>query len=183
MNAKKIAESPVSSARPKYLPAESLTREQRRSRRKRPIRGRTINVQRLAKWELETWRRMFPEAEYWRPRSRAECIQGPRPCPYVACKYHLYADVSSRSGAIKLNFPDLSVSDLVESCALDVADRGGATLEEVGEIMNLTRERIRQLEVRAMAKLHAARDMLELRECPEAPSRGKRQLPDLRQKR
>ena len=124
---------------------------------------------------------MYPETEYWRPRVRAECVEGPRPCPYVACKYHLYVDVS-RSGAIKLNFPDLSVWDLAESCALDVADRGGTTLEEVGEILNLTRERIRQLEVRAMAKLHAERDMRELRECADAGPRGKRRLPDLRDK-
>ena len=40
-----------------------------------------------------------------------------------------------------------------ETCALDVADRGGTTLEEVGAIMNLTRERIRQVEVKGLAKL------------------------------
>jgi DNA-directed RNA polymerase sigma subunit (sigma70/sigma32) len=40
-----------------------------------------------------------------------------------------------------------------ETCALDVADRGGITLEEVGEILNLTRERIRQVEVRGLTKM------------------------------
>ena len=40
-----------------------------------------------------------------------------------------------------------------ETCSLDVADRGGITLEEVGEILNLTRERIRQVEVRGLSKL------------------------------
>jgi DNA-directed RNA polymerase sigma subunit (sigma70/sigma32) len=40
-----------------------------------------------------------------------------------------------------------------ETCALDIADRSGVTLEEVGEIMNLTRERIRQVEVRGLLKL------------------------------
>ena len=34
-----------------------------------------------------------------------------------------------------------------------MAGRGGITLEEVGEIMNLTRERIRQVEVRGLLKL------------------------------
>ncbi len=34
-----------------------------------------------------------------------------------------------------------------------MAERGGITLEEVGEIMNLTRERIRQVEVRGLLKL------------------------------
>jgi DNA-directed RNA polymerase sigma subunit (sigma70/sigma32) len=42
-----------------------------------------------------------------------------------------------------------------ETCALDVADRGGITLEEVGAIMNLTRERIRQVETRGLLKLRA----------------------------
>jgi len=34
-----------------------------------------------------------------------------------------------------------------------VADRGGTTLEEVGDILNLTRERIRQVEVLGLEKL------------------------------
>ena len=42
-----------------------------------------------------------------------------------------------------------------ETCALDVADRGGITLEEVGAILNLARERIRQVEVRGLLKLRA----------------------------
>ena len=60
-----------------------------------------------------------------------------------------------RTGAIKLNFPDLEVWEMTETCALDVADRGGITLEEVGAIMNLTRERIRQVETRGLLKLRA----------------------------
>ena len=59
----------------------------------------------------------------------------------------------SHLGAIKLNFPHLEVWEMDETCALDVAGRGGITLEEVGEIMNLTRERIRQVEVRGLIKL------------------------------
>ena len=44
------------------------------------------------------------------------------------------------------------------SCALDVAEKGGITLEEVGAIMNLTRERIRQVETRGLLKLREATD-------------------------
>jgi hypothetical protein len=61
--------------------------------------------------------------------------------------------VNEEKGSLKLNFPDLEVWELPETCSLDVADRGGMTLEEVGEIMNLTRERIRQVEVRGLYKL------------------------------
>ncbi|HVJ16086.1 MAG TPA: sigma factor-like helix-turn-helix DNA-binding protein [Polyangiaceae bacterium] len=158
---------------------EFITREQRRSRRKRDIRARTISVKRMTKRELEIGRLLYPETDYWKPRTRAECAEGPRPCPFVSCKHHLFVDVSPRTGAIKLNFPDLEVWDLAESCALDVADRGGTTLEDVGAIMNLTRERIRQVEVKALAKLEALRDMNALRDYVDEGPVGKRRLPRL----
>jgi hypothetical protein len=157
--------------------ATAITREQRRSRRKREIRARTISVKRMTKRELEIGRMLFPETDYYKPRARAECVDGPRPCPYVSCKHHLYLDVSARTGAIKLNFPDLEVWDMNETCALDVADRGGTTLEDVGAIMNLTRERIRQVEVKALAKLEALRDMMALRDYVDEGPVGKRRLP------
>jgi hypothetical protein len=97
----------------------------------------------------------------------------------VSCKHHLYLDVSARTGAIKLNFPDLEVWEMTETCALDVADRGGTTLEEVGAIMNLTRERIRQVEVKGLAKLSALRDMTALRDYVDEGPVGKRRLPVL----
>jgi hypothetical protein len=159
--------------------APAITREQRRSRRKREVRARTISVKRMTKRELEIGRLLYPENDYEKPRTREECLDGPRPCPYVSCKHHLYIDVSARTGAIKLNFPDLEVWDLGESCALDVADRGGTTLEDVGAIMNLTRERIRQVEVKALAKLEALRDMAHLRDYVDEGPVGKRRLPRL----
>lgn len=87
-------------------------------------------------------------------------MSGPRPCPYAGCQYHLYLDVSLDTGSIKLNFPDLEVWEMGESCALDIADRGGMTLEDVGQIMNLTRERIRQLEVMVLDEVTAKADAL-----------------------
>ena len=73
----------------------------------------------------------------------------------MSCKHHLYLDVNPDTGSIKLNFPHLEPWEMSESCALDVAERGGITLEEVGGIVNLTRERVRQVEVRATTKLRA----------------------------
>ena len=100
--------------------------------------------------ELEA---VIAEIERTRPRSRADCANGPRPCLFISCKHHLYLDVNPATGSIKVNFPDRDPWELEDSCALDVADRGGITLEEVGLVMNLTRERIRQLETRALLKL------------------------------
>ncbi|MGD0674326.1 MAG: sigma factor-like helix-turn-helix DNA-binding protein [Polyangiaceae bacterium] len=159
----------------------AVTREQRRSRRKRPIRARTISVKRMTKRELELGRLLYPETdETERPSAREDCVGGARPCPFVSCQHHLYLDVSARTGAIKLNFPDLDVWEMPETCALDVADRGGTTLEEVGAIMNLTRERIRQVEVKGLAKLAALRDMAALRDYVDEGPSGKRRLPVLK---
>jgi hypothetical protein len=91
-----------------------------------------------------------------RPRTRADCVNGPRPCMFVSCKHNLYLDVNPETGSIKLNFPDKEIWELEHTCALDVAEKGGITLEEVGEIMNLTRERIRQVETRGLMKLREA---------------------------
>ena len=96
----------------------------------------------------------LPEVvEYERPQQRSDCRDAKRPCLYVACRYHLFLDVNPTTGSIKINFPGLSVWQLKHTCALDVAERGGSTLEEVGDIMNLTRERIRQVEASGLGKL------------------------------
>ena len=159
---------------------KGVTREQRRSRRKRDVRARTISVKRMTKRELELGRMLYPDVEdVVRPKLREDCAQAERPCPFVSCKHHLYLDVSARTGAIKLNFPDLEVWEMAETCALDVADRGGTTLEEVGAIMNLTRERIRQVEVKGLAKLEALKDMSALRDYVDEGPVGKRRLPIL----
>lgn len=169
-----LTEAPMSKVEP-------ITREQRRSRRKRDVRARTISVKRMTKRELEIGRLLYPETDYWKPNTRADCKGGPRPCPFISCKHHLYVDVSPRTGAIKLNFPDLEVWELNESCALDIADHGGTTLEDVGAIMNLTRERIRQVEVKALAKLEALSDMETLRDYVDEGPVGKRRLPKISQ--
>jgi hypothetical protein len=98
---------------------------------------------------------ILQEIEAKRPKSRADCATGPRPCMFVSCKHHLYLDVNPSTGSIKLNFPDKEIWEMEQTCALDVADKGGITLEEVGTIMNLTRERIRQVETRGLLKLRA----------------------------
>lgn len=117
------------------------------------VRARTIARRYLTKEEkLLSETLPYPE-EVDRPRTREECMTMPRPCPFVSCAHHLYLDVNQESGAIKLNFPHLEVWEMAETCALDVADRGGTTLEEVGAILNLTRERIRQVEVRGLQKI------------------------------
>jgi hypothetical protein len=134
------------------LPPEVSRKVRRRRRRTRP-RSKTIAMKRLTREDLRQGALLYPPVDIPRPTSRAECREEMRPCPWVACKHHLFLDINPETGSIKINFPDLEPWELKHTCALDVAERGGITLEEVGEIMNLTRERIRQVEVRGLLKL------------------------------
>lgn len=127
--------------RPKTVSRREMLREQRRRERA----GDVLEI-----------------IDYDRPQKRSECAQGPRPCLFVACKHHLYLDVNPETGSIKINFPDLEPWELEETCALDVAERGGVTLEEVGDILNLTRERVRQVEVAGLDKLKSVSNKHEL---------------------
>jgi hypothetical protein len=125
------------------------------SRRTRP-KARTVAAKRLDSVERTAAQQLAEGEPTDRPRTRGECKDGPRPCPYASCRFHLYVDVSPATGALRLNFPDLEPWELTETCALDVADRGGAILEKVGALMNVTRERVRQIETRGLLKLRAA---------------------------
>jgi Sigma-70, region 4 len=101
--------------------------------------------------------RLSADAPYDRPRSRLDCENVPRPCPYVGCRHNLYLDYNKDTGNIRLNFPDLEPDQMPPegSCSLDVADQGGVTLNAAGEYINLTRERIRQVENTALSRLRA----------------------------
>lgn len=145
----------VSAAETEVAPPKVSRKVRRRSRRSRP-RSKTIAMKRLTREELRLGALMNPPIDIPRPQTRAECMSEARPCPWVACKFHLYLDVNPETGSIKINFPDLEPWEMKQTCSLDVAGRAGITLEEVGEIMNLTRERIRQVEVRSLLKLKMA---------------------------
>lgn len=81
------------------------------------------------------------------PTTRAECIDGPRPCPHVTCRYHIWPDAKKGT----------RLEAMRETCALDVADRGGVTLPELGEILGVTKARALQLEKAALAKVKKRR--------------------------
>jgi hypothetical protein len=158
-------EAPARVLEPNDAAPDAPTREQQRSRRRHVVRCRSVSMKRLPKRDLEIGRALYPETDYWKPSTRAECVDEPRPCPFVSCRYHLYLDVSPQTGAIKLNFPDLEVEELGVSCVLDVAEHRGKQLEIVAAFLNMTRERVRQIEVRAFEKLAAAapelRDLID----------------------
>lgn len=93
-----------------------------------------------------------------RPRTRGECPTE-RPCPWMGCRYHLALDVTD-AGSIQMTFPDRDIEDLAHTCALDVADMGEQTLDVVGRLMNVSRERIRQIETRTFPNAMASANAL-----------------------
>jgi len=128
------------------------------------VRAHTVSVNRLAKRDIRAGAEAYPEqpgVDYLRPRTFEDCesvgLGEQVACPFVSCKHNLYLDANERTGSIKLNFPHLEVDELPATCALRVAQEGGRTLDGVAEAMALTRERIRQLESRALAKIKATR--------------------------
>jgi hypothetical protein len=116
-----------------------------------------------------------------RPRLRAECIGGMRPCPWVSCRYHLAVVRVDRNGGMRVfarNLPmnadaDLAeayvdgvadaIVEMVESCALDIAERDGGTLEEVGQALGVTRECAGQIESGALGQARSRRTTRLLR--------------------
>jgi hypothetical protein len=107
-----------------------------------------------------------------RPRIRAHCKDGPRPCPWFGCKFHLAIDVGE-NGSIRViggsrlsatptdreieRFVDAAIAraSSVGSCVLDLVDRSpdGVTLATIGTVLVVSRERIRQLERKAIKPL------------------------------
>lgn len=111
-------------------------------------RKRTIPIGTLEeiREELPEW--LSDALALERPKTRGECVGGPRPCPWAACRHNNYLEVSSSGGLGTAH--RVGIEDLKDSCSLDVADRGDSTLEEVGAALGVTRERVRQVEAKAL---------------------------------
>jgi hypothetical protein len=63
----------------------------------------------------------------------------------------------NKSGTLRVNFPDRDATEVPATCTLDLAAVGKLSLEHVAYVMNLTRERVRQLEGIALRKLAEAK--------------------------
>lgn len=104
-----------------------------------------------------------------------EALRHSRPCVFVGCSSSLFLDVEA-DGSIRHNFPDLEPDaiDPRRSCALDIADEGGGTLEDIGQLANVTRERIQQIETAALKTLRrrgkfSSGETVTLREYVDVP--------------
>jgi hypothetical protein len=146
-------------------------------------RARTLSMSRASKRLLVVGATLYPVAEhalYERPATRGDCLAGgsnaARPCPWVSCAQHLALDVHESTGNLKVTLPatdgEPDLDAMRDTCALDVADRGGDTLDEVGASMNITRERVRQLEAAALRALELDPLTCELADVEHIDSRG-----------
>jgi hypothetical protein len=106
-------------------------------------------------------------------KTRGECVEGPRPCPRVSCKHHLYLDVT-KAGGLTINRPE-DVMDLEVTCVLDVAAEGPHSLEEIAILLGITRERVRQIEEVALMKVANDEDFQAGVTLQPAPSKLPRQ--------
>lgn len=111
-----------------------------------------------------------------RPRTRGDCVRGPRPCPWLGCRYHLAPDrlvlnhgrrgPGATLAAIEAAL-DVDLYTLPETCALDVADLGEHSLEELAVLLDRSRQGVAVIEDAALTHAARALAMLAARE-PEA---------------
>lgn len=114
----------------------------------------------------------------------ARALNHCRPCVWVSCRHHLYLEVLTHGNSldcvpyVRINAPG-EPWELTESCALDVADQGEQTLELVGDRLHITRERIRQLEAKALRHAQARMRRMQVGDELREAIGGDRSRPDL----
>lgn len=120
---------------------------------------RSVHISKRRLAIMQTENAAFPWADYEAPAVRGDCLPGgcneERPCPWARCRWHLAHDYNRANGSLTENSPGVDFDELPETCALDVADRGETSLDELGRLLNVTREAMRLTEIRALAKLKA----------------------------
>lgn len=85
-----------------------------------------------------------PDPEGPVPTKRSDCLPGgsneARPCRWMSCRHHLAGKAS---------------------CALDVAEEGPHSKEEVAEYLGISRQRVQQIEDLVLFKLKRKRELLQ----------------------
>jgi hypothetical protein len=91
------------------------------------------------------------------PKTRGDCLKFRQYydidyCPFASCRWHLIHDFrvyKNNRGVVIIN-GYLEPHEMACTCALDFADETNRTLERTGKAFHLTRERIRQIEVKTL---------------------------------
>lgn len=90
------------------------------------------------------------------PQQRADCVDGPRPCPYISCRHHLWLlEQRDRPGNPARGAQGAAtLRPTGPSCSLDVAVKPHS-LNEVATILGVVPTRIHQITLLALKKLRA----------------------------
>lgn len=90
------------------------------------------------------------------PATRAECVDAPRPCPFVSCRHHLWLiEQRDRPGNPARGAQGAAtLRPIGESCSLDVAVKP-RSLQEVAVTLGVVPTRVHQITLLALAKLRA----------------------------
>jgi hypothetical protein len=78
------------------------------------------------------------------------CRKLPGQCPHTVCRFNLTSEHRDNRGA---KGAEKRLPVVRESCALEAAELGGMTLEEIASRLSITRERVRQIQLGALAKV------------------------------
>ena len=86
-----------------------------------------------------------------RPKTRGECADMPRPCPFLSCRHHLAHDWAKPYYGKRPTDDELTerIVDAEHTCSLDVADKREHSIAEVAEVMQTTESAINKASWRA----------------------------------
>jgi hypothetical protein len=105
-------------------------------------------------------------AEYlYPPKHYADCMGKPEPCRHVFCEHHMvWCFIWGKKPTIRALLD--KAESLKYTCVLKAVEKkqGGLTLQEVGDILGITRERIRQIEEEALRKIGGPKIRKQLEE-------------------
>jgi hypothetical protein len=104
------------------------------------------------------------------------CEDEPRPCKREGCRYHLWGEITTDKRSQPGRYgPSPRITEeerkVRPSCAIDVADDGPKSLGEIAKILGLSREGVRVIESRGMAKMERHGASLNARGLPDPRSR------------
>jgi len=88
-----------------------------------------------------------------RPRTRGDCTDGPRPCPWVSCRHHLALDVNEHTGQVRIVIPVEALDQAEHTCALDVAEHGGLGDAAVARLLGLGQSSVSKVSSRGEGRL------------------------------
>ena len=102
------------------------------------------------------------------PRTRGECVDGPRPCPWVSCRHHLATEALRLRWTPKYGLSHqpppgrvaAALGDLAETCSLDVADQGDHTFKSIAQLLRMSRSRAQQIAAQGLARVNEREPLL-----------------------